>query len=59
MTLYKCGSCGNQQEAEEAPMCCDSPMAETTADAPAEEAPKEEAPTEEAPAEEGGEQPPQ
>ena len=56
MTLYKCGSCGNQQEAEEAPMCCDSPMAETTADAPAEEAPKEETP--EAPAE-GGEQPPQ
>ena len=45
---YKCNSCGNNQEAEEAPECCGATMEVCedgtceTAAAPAEEAPAEE-----------------
>jgi len=57
MSTFKCASCGNSKEAEEAPECCGAPMAPAE-EAPAEEKPAEEAPAEEKPAEEkpeGGE----
>ena len=50
MTKFKCEKCGKEEEADAAPECCEQPMTEAPAEAPAEEAAPE-APAEEAPAE--------
>ena len=53
MTKFKCNSCSKEEEAEEAPQCCDAPMVAVTEESA--EATNEE--STEAPAEKVAEEP--